>query len=79
VLGLLYKLLLAETVELLVDGVDDLDGDNRALRQVVHSVPFVGGSLYPVNYARIRVSIQMLYESVSVAFARNFPPGIFWN
>ena len=35
-----FEVLLAETVELLVDGVDDLDGDDRALRHAVHSVPF---------------------------------------
>ena len=39
--------LLAETVELRVDEVDDLDGDHGGLRQVVHNVPLVGFHYMP--------------------------------
>jgi hypothetical protein len=46
------NLLLAETVELGVDEVDDLDGDHGGLRQIGHGVPFVGVSLLPVKYPR---------------------------
>jgi hypothetical protein len=66
-----FEGLLAETIELLVDGVDDLDGDDGALRQVVHNGSFSWGSLYSMKNPRF-AGKKPSRESVSTFFANQY-------